>query len=443
MLRVNSKKVEPGDTFLALKNTYTDGHDYIEQAIDNGAACIIAQSGEYSVKTIIEEDTRSYLSNYLRELNIEKLSKIKLIGITGTNGKTYAGDIMCQLLNDLNMKTAYIGTNGFYLNGKIKKLSSSTPDLYELYELINEAIDSGCETVIIEISSKAIRQRHIEGLRFDMVVLTNFASHQRKDKEEYLNTKIELFKMIKKGGYAILNKKDNYYSYFALSQNKNVFYGTQDSDYPIRKLKSNSDFTEFTLGDNRIKIPLIDPYIMYNYAPAFIVAKILLFPSDAILSASLSLHQVDGRFETIKYKNNLIIIDYAYDSLNINNILKEIKNFNHNKIITIIGQGGQRRKDKRAQIGKLVAENSDYVIFTTDNPRNENEEDIINELTKEIETDNYTKILSRKEAIKKGINMLTENDILLILGKGHENVQIIGNDEFPFKDKDEVLKNIK
>lgn len=443
MLRVNSKKVEPGDTFLALKGPYTDGHDFINEAIDNGAACIIAQRGEYSVKTIIEEDTKSYLSNYLRELNIEKLSKIKLIGITGTNGKTFTGDILCQLLNNLNMKTAFIGTNGFYLNGKVKKTSSTTPDIYELYELINEAIDNDCEAVIIEISSKAIRQRHIEGLRFDIAILTNFVSHQRKDKDEYLNTKIELFKKLKKGGYAIINKKDNYSSFFALPQNKNIFYGMQDSDYPIRKLKSNNDFTEFTLKENRIKIPLIGPYVMYNYAPAFITAKTLLFSTDAILSASLALHQVDGRFEIIKYKNNLIIIDYAYNITNINNILKEAKSFEHSKIITIIGQGGHRREDKRAQIGKLTTENSDYVIFTTDNPRHENEENIINEITNEIETDNYTKILNRKEAIKKGISMLNENDILLILGKGHEHVQIIGNDEFPYKDKEEVLKNIK
>ncbi len=443
MLRVNSKKVEPGDTFLALKGPYTDGHDFINEAIDNGAACIIAQHGEYSVKTIIEEDTKSYLSNYLRELNMEKLSKIKLIGITGTNGKTFTGDILCQLLNNLNMKTAFIGTNGFYLNGKVKKISSTTPDIYELYELINEAIDNDCEVVIIEISSKAIRQRHIEGLRFDIAILTNFVSHQRKDKDEYLNTKIELFKKLKKGGYAIINKKDNYSSFFALPQNKNIFYGMQDSDYPIRKLKSNNDFTEFTLKENRIKIPLIGPYVMYNYVSAFITAKILLFSTDAILSASLALHQVDGRFEIIKYKNNLIIIDYAYNITNINNILKEAKSFEHSKIITIIGQGGHRREDKRAQIGKLTTENSDYVIFTTDNPRHENEENIINEITNEIETDNYTKILNRREAIKKGISMLNENDILLILGKGHEHVQIIGNDEFPYKDKEEVLKNIK
>lgn len=443
MLRVDSRKVKPGDTFLALQGPYTDGHDYIEDAIDKGAACIIATHGDYSVKTIITEDTRTYLSNYLKELNLDKLEKIKLVGIAGTTGKTVTGDLLYQLLNNLNMKTAYIGTNGFYIDGKVKKISSSTPDIYEIYELINEAVDSNCEVVIIETSSKAIKQRHIEGLRFDIAVFTNFVAHQRKDKEEYLNTKIELFKMVKKGGYAIINKKDSYYEYFALPQNNNVFYGTIDSDFPLRKINTNYNFTEFTLGKQTIKMPLIGPYNMYNYAAAYISAKVLGCHDEEIVSATLSLHPIDGRFEAIKYKEGLIIIDYAYDTDTINNVIKEAKKISQGKIITVIGCGGERRQEKRSAIGKLVSENSDFAIFTTDNPRHEEEENIINDMTADIEKENYIKIISRKEAIKKGINMLEDKDILLILGKGHENYQIIGSDEFPFKDRDEVMKIIK
>ncbi len=443
MLRVDSRKVEPGDTFLALTGPYTDGHDYINDAIDRGAACIIATHGEYSVKTIITEDTRTYLSNYLKELNLEKLEKIKLIGITGTTGKTVTGDLIYQLLNTLNMKTAYIGTNGFYIDGKIQKTSSSTPDIYEIYELINQAIDSECENIIIEASSKAMEQRHLEGLRFDIAIFTNFLAHQRKDKENYLNTKIELFKMLKKNGIAIINKKDPYYEYFALPQNTNIFYGTLDSDYPLRKISSNYNYTEFSLGQNRIKMPLIGPYNMYNYASAFIAVKTLGFDDETIISATLSLHPIDGRFESIKYKNSLIIIDYAYDIDTVNNVIKETKKIAQGRIITLIGCGGERRREKRPLIGKLVSENSDMAIFTTDNPRHENEEAIINDMIKDLNNDNYQVIISRKEAIKKGISLLENQDILLILGKGHEDSQIIGSDEFPFKDRDEVMKAIK
>ena len=443
MLRVNSKKVKPGDTFLALTGPYTDGHDYINEAIDKGAACIIATHGEYSVKTIITEDTRTYLSNYLKELNLEKLEKIKLIAIAGTYGKTVTGDLIYQLLNNLNIKMAYIGTNGFQLDGKTKKISSSTPDIYELYELINEAVDAECEVVVIETSSQAVAQRHIEGLRFDMAIFTNFASNTHENQEQYLNSKIEIFKMIKKNGYAIINKSDPYYEYFLLPQNTNILYGTDDSNYPIKIINENYDYTEFTIESKPIKIQLIGKANVYNYAPAYIIAKTLVIDESAITSASLSLRPTDGRFDTIKYKDSLIIIDYAYDLNAVNNAIQKTKEIAKGKIITVIGCGGERREEQRPLIGKLVSENSDYAIFTTDNPRHENEQDIIDSMTTNIQTDNYDKITSRKEAIKKGINMLESGDILLILGKGHETSQIIGSDEFPFKDRDEVMKIIK
>lgn len=443
MLRVNSKKVKPGDTFLALEGPYTDGHDYIEEAIDKGAACIIASHGEYSVKTIITDDTRTYLSNYLKELNLEKLEKIKLIAVVGSYGKTTTADLIYQLLNNLNIKTATIGTNGFCLDGKVKKTSSTTPDIYELYELLNEATTAECEVVVIEASSKAIAQRHIEGLRFDAVIFTNFTTTEYTDKQQYLNDKIEPFKMLKKNGYAIINKTDPYYEYFVLPQNTNILYGTEDSNYPIEITNATYDYTEFNIESIQMKLPLIGSFNVYNYAPAYITAKIFGFDEETIKSTTLTIHQTDGRFEGIKYKDNLIIIDYAYNLDSINNIIQKTKEIAKGKIITIIGCGGERRVDQRPLIGKLVSEKADYAIFTTDNPRHENEEDIIDTMTKDIQTDNYIKITSRKEAIKKGINMLENEDILLILGKGHENTQIIGSDEFPFKDRDEVMKNIK
>ena len=443
MLRVNSKKVKPGDTFLALEGPYTDGHDYIEEAIDKGAACIITSHGEYSVKTIITEDTRTYLSNYLKELNLEKLEKLKLIAVVGTYGKTVTADLIYQLLNNLNIKTAYIGTNGFYLDGKMQKTSSTTPDIYELYELLNEASNAECEVVVIETSSNAIEQRHIEGLRFDAAIFTNFTANQHTDNQNYLNEKIEPFKMLKKNGYAIINKADPYYEYFVLPQNTNVLYGSEDSNYPIKITNINYDYTEFTIESIQMKLPLIGSFNVYNYAPAYITAKILGFDEETIKSATLTIHQADGRFEGIKYKDSLIIIDYAHDLDNINNIIQKTKEISKGKIITIIGCGGERRVEQRPLIGKLVSESTDYAIFTTDNPRHENEDDIIDSITTDIQTDNYIKITNRKEAIKKGISMLENEDILLILGKGHEDTQIIGSDEFPFKDRDEVMKNIK
>ena len=441
MLRVNSKKIKPGDTFLALEGPYTNGHDYIDEAIDKGAACIIATHGEYPVKTIITEDTRTYLSNYLKELNLEKLEKLKLIAVSGTYGKTTTAGIIYQLLNNLNIKTASITTNGFTIDGKITKTSSSTPDIYELYELIGQAADAGCEVVIIETSSKAISERHIEGLRFDVAIFTNFIPNENNDK--YLQEKIEPFKMLKKTGYAIINNEDPYYEYFLLPQNTNILYGGQNSNYPLNIINVGYEYTEFTIKENTIKIPLAGKFYAYNYVPAYIIAKNMNIDEETLKSVSLSLHPVDGRFDTLKYKDSLIAIDYAYDLDTIKNIIQKTKEISKGKIITVIGSGGEHHQNQRPLIGKFLTENTDYVIFTTDNPRYENEEEIINDLTTNLTKDNFQKITNRKEAIKTGIGLLENEDVLLILGKGHEDYQIFGSDEFPFKDRDEELKNIK
>ncbi|MBR3198420.1 MAG: UDP-N-acetylmuramyl-tripeptide synthetase [Bacilli bacterium] len=442
MLKVNPKEVNPGDTFLVLENE--DQEIKVEEAIDRGAACIIATNGDYSVKTIITNDTRTYLSNYLKELYFEKLDKIKIIGIVGTSGKTVTGDVTYQLLNSLGSKTAFIGTGGFYIDNQIIETNVTTPDIYNLYEYINKAIDKGCENIIIEVSSKALIKRHIEGLRFDIAVFTNFIDNSDAiEKQKYLNTKIEMFKMLKKTGTAIINKKDPYYKYFALPQNHNIFYGTDDSEYKISSIGLTYEFTEFNLNDKRVEIPLLGSFNIYNYLAAFATANTLNYPEDAIIQATENLKQVDGRYQGVKHKNSLVIIDYAYDKEMIESVIKYTKEFSKARIITLMGLKGGQNQNQRSKIGKLITKNSDYVILTSDNPKNENAEDIINEMIKEVVTDNYEIIISRREAIKKGIEILEEGDILLVIGKGNENYQIIDNDKLPYKDYNEVTKYVK
>lgn len=442
MLRVDPKKVSPGDTFLVLENE--NESQLVQDAIDRGAACIITTNGEYSVKTINTNDTRTYLSNYLKELYFEKLDKIKLIGIVGTSGKTVTGDITCQLLNNLKSKTAYVNTNGFYFDGELHKING-VPDIYSMYEYINKAIDKECENIIIEVSSKALKNRFIEGLRFDIVIFTNFIDNNVDviEKQKYLNSKIEIFKMLKKNGLAIINKKDPYYEYFTLPQNHNIFYGSKDTPYYAKSIGLTYEFTEFMIGDKKVEIPLLGSFNIYNYLAAYTTINALNYPEDAIIDASHNLKQVDGRYQGINGKDTLVIIDYAYNKETLENVINYTKEFSKARIITLLGLDGGTMQDQRSKIGKLITKKSDYAIFTSDNPRNENPEDIINEMTKDIQTDNYEIIISRKEAIKKGIEMLEKDDILLVLGKGGEDYQIIDNDKLPYKDYTEVLKNIK
>ena len=442
MLKVDPKDVNPGDTFLVLENESQE--QKVEEAIDRGAACVIATNGDYSVKTIITNDTRTYLSNYLKELYFEKLDKIKIIGIVGTSGKTVTGDIIYQLLNNLNSKTAFIGADGFYLNNQIIETKETTPDIYSLYEYINKAIDEECENIVIEVSSSALIKRHIEGLRFDVAVFTNFIDNSDViEKQKYLNTKIEMFKMLKKTGTAVINKKDPYHTYFALPQNHNIFYGTNDSEYKVSSIGLTYEFTEFNLNDKRVEIPLLGSFNIYNYLAAFATINALDYPEDAIIQATENLKQVDGRYQGVKHKDSLIIIDYAYDKETIESTINYTKEFSKAKIITLMGLKGGQNQNQRSKIGKLITKKSDYVILTSDNPRNENAEDIINEMIKEVNTENYEIIISRREAIKKGIEMLEDGDILLVLGKGGENYQIIDNDKLPYKDYKEVIKYAK
>ncbi len=443
MLKVNSKEIMQGDTFLALKGPNKDGHDYIDEAIDNGAACIIATHGEYPVKTIIVDDTKTYLANYLKDLYSDKIEKIKIIGIVGTGGKTVTADIICQFLNNLNQKTAYIGTTGFYIDGKKEKLSQDTPDLYNIYELINESVKSECEYLILEVSSYAILNRHLEGIKFDGCVFTNLILNDIQNKEEYINTKVEAFKKIKRNGFAIINKDDPSWEMFSFPQNNNIYYGKKDSTYNISDIKITYENTTFKINDKQITINLLGKNNVYDFMAAYSLVSSMSFEDEEIDEATLKLHAPDGRYQNIPYKTNLIIIDYAYKPNTVQSIITETKSFLKGKLITIIGCKGNEPIENRNLLGKITTDLSDYVIFTTDNPGHEKEEDILHDMTNNLQKDNFEKIISRKEAIKKGINMLTENDILLILGKGHEDVQIIGNDKIPFKDYDEVMKIVK
>ena len=438
MLRVNPKEINPGDTFLTLPGDEEEKNKNIEDAIDKGAVCIITDKGEYEVKTIITNDTKTYLSNYLKELYYEKIEKIKLIGIVGTTGKTITEDLIAQMLNNLNSKTAYLNEQEFYIDDYKKEIKL---DIYKVYECINKAIDENCDNIIIELPSNLIKERQFEGLRFDIVVYTNLIDDNPS--EEYINTKIEPFKMIKKDGYAIINKNDKYYDKFVFPQNNNIYFGTEDSNYKISNINLKYDSIEFLINNQKIELKMLGSYNIYNYLAAYITAKALKYDDEDILESTKKINQVKGTFYGIKHKDSLVIIDSAKKFKQISSIIKYTKEFSIGRIITIIGCEGDKNKEERPKIGKLVTQNTDYVIFTSDNPRYEEEANIINEMIKDVNGDNYEIITNRKEAIKKGISILKERDILLLLGKGNEEYQIIGNDKLTFSDYKEVRKHVK
>lgn len=450
-IKYNSKKIQKGDTFIALK-TNNDGHKYINDAIKNGATKVVAEYGSYPVETLLVDNTKEYLVKYLYENYYQEIKDLKLIGITGTNGKTTTCMLLHNMLNMLGRKTAYIGTNGFYINKFIKELPNTTPEILDIYELLIEAKKEGCEFVCIEASSHGLAQNRLENLKFDYAIFTNLTHEHlgyHKTMKNYALAKQKLFTMLRNNKYAIINNDDNYKNYFILKENNNITYSLNNGNYYVKEYKITTQNNIFTVANNNkeytFTTKLLGKHNIYNSLASIIVLNKIGYSFEEINNVLTIVSGPKGRMENISYNNNNIIIDYAHTPDGIANVLNTAKELHPNKIITIVGCGGGTGSDrtKRSEMGNLVLSLSDKTIFTNDNSRDEDPNQIINDLLKEKINNNYIIELDRKKAINKGINMLTNNDILLILGKGHENYQIIGNNKTHFNDKETVLEITK
>lgn len=446
-IKTDSRKIKKGDTFVALKTLNNDGHQYIEDAIKNGATTIVAEHGLYEVDTLIVNDTKEYLVKALKEEYYEEIKDLKLIGITGTNGKTTECFLTYQAFIKLGKKAAYIGTIGFYVNGeKIKDLANTTPEINEIYEMLLYAKENDAEYVMMEVSSHALSMNRVEGLEFTYAVFTNLTKDHldyHLDMKSYALAKQKLFKMAKK---AIVNVDDDYKNYFLLKDNDNITYGFGEADYQILNYEMSSDGSKFTVKTKNeefeIATSLLGKYNVYNLLVTVILLMKEQVEIDKIKELIPTLKAPNGRMDTIFYETNRIIIDYAHTPDAVENILKAVKELNPNHIYTIVGCGGNRDKTKRPEMAKIATSLSTCAIFTNDNPRLEDPNDIIEDMIKNLENTNYEVIINRKNAIIKGIQMLENNDILLVLGKGHETYQIIGKERLEFDDKQIVLEII-
>lgn len=449
-LITDSRKVKEGDTFIAIRNVATDGHDYINDAIKNGAKKIICEKGNYPVETIIVEDTKKYLNEYLYENIYPKIKDMKLLGVTGTNGKTTICFLVYQILKMLGKKCAYIGTIGFYYGDTQKVLNNTTPDTDLLYEMLLEAKENGCEYVIMEVSSHALDMNRIYGLEFDEVAFTNLTQDHldyHKTIENYIVAKKILFNKTRGNKIAIINGDDTYSKEFINENNQNIIISDKEGDLLIKKMNFSHVNTvinfEYKNKSYETDIKMVGRYNVYNFLTALMLVNNLGFEINDLLKISSSLSAPNGRMEKIDFKNNSIFIDYAHTPDAVINVLKSAQEYKKGKIVTVIGCGGDRDRTKRPIMGRCAEENSDYVIFTNDNPRTEDEKQIMNDIKEGLTKTNHEIIFNRKEAIEKAVDLLNENDILMILGKGHEDYQIIGKTKYHFSDKEVVLEYIK
>ncbi len=447
-LKTDSRKVIDGDTFIAIPNVERDGHDFIPDAIKNGAKKIIAEKGNYEVKTEIVPSTREYLNNYLYKNYYPKFKSMKLIGVTGTNGKTTTCYLIFQMLKLLNKRCGYIGTIGFYYGDEKRLLNNTTPDIDLLYSMFLEAKENKCKYMVMEVSSHALDMNRVYGLSFDEVAFTNLTQDHldyHKTLENYMAAKKILFSKTRGKKIAVINADDPHYENFLVDKNHNITLGN-NGDLKIMDIELTNLDTKFSFSYKNktyhTTINLVGRYNVYNYLTALLLVHNLGFSIKNILKLNDKLTPPPGRMDMIKFNTNSIFVDYAHTPDAVENVINSAKEYKKGKIYTILGCGGDRDRTKRPIMGNLATLHSDYVILTNDNPRTEDEKQIMNDILAGVKKDNYEVIFNRSEAIKKGISLLKENDILLILGKGHEDYQIIGHDKIHFSDKEIVLENI-
>ena len=446
-IKTDSRKVVKGDTFIALKGNTVDGHDFIDSAIKNGAEKIICEHGKYDVDTINVSDTHEYLKNYLVNNYSKEFEDLKLIGVTGTSGKTTTCFLIYQILNKLGIKTCYIGTIGCYIDNDVVELSNTTPDILELYNLLLTAKEKGCKVIVMEVSSHSLAEERIKGLKFDVCAFTNLSQDHldyHKTMEEYCKCKAKIVNYLKDKGKIIVNVDDEYSKYFICD--KSLSLGINGSNYKIKEFHMENTHTDILFNVNNdsyeVRTNLIGKFNVYNYLTSLALINNLGISVNDIINVTDSIHAPVGRAQIVKVGTSIAVIDYAHKPDAVSKIIPLFREVTKGKIITIIGCGGDRDPMKRPIMGNIATSLSDYVILTNDNPRTEDEKLIMKDILEGITTDNYEVIYDRKDAIKKGISMLKDNDCLLILGKGHEDYQIIGRTKIHLSDYEEVTKNI-
>ena len=450
-IKTDSRKVKKGDVFVALRGIVGDGHKFIPKAIENGASKIIAEEGNYDIDYEIVPDSRKYLNDYLKNKYNKYLDDMHIIGITGTNGKTTSAYILYDSLNKLGEKACYIGTIGYYLREKVCDLPNTTPDVTEIYDMLINAYEKGYRYAVIEASSEGLMHGRLNNIPFEFAIFTNLTQDHlnvHKTMENYSNCKKILFESLIKDGKAIINYDDQYKENFILSKNKNITYGFNGGDYKILNYNIKQEGSSFTYlyknKEYKVNTKLFGKYNLYNIFVSVIILKELGIDDERINNVIKNVSAPPGRMDIVNYKSNLIIIDYAHTPDAISNIISTVKEICKGKIYTVFGCTGDRDRLKRPIMTKLVTDECDYAIITSDDLHNEDPLNIVNDMIKGLDNKNYKIEIDRKKAISLGINLLNKNDILLILGKGHEEVMIVkDNKKIPFNDKMEVLNYIK
>lgn len=447
----DSRKVQPGQTFVAIKGFTVDGHDFIQNAIEKGATKVIVEKDvDVDIEKEIVSSTKEYIKNALVEKYSDGLKDLTIIGLTGTNGKTTTCYLTYQMLNKLGIKCAYLGTIGFYYEDVKIELPNTTPEILTVYKLLYEAKEHGCTHVVMEVSSQSLEEERVAGLHYKTIAFTNLTQDHldyHKSMENYLNAKLKIFNYLDKDGFVIANTDDEYGKYFIKEGYNNISLGYNGAaTIKINEAHYTPTYTiiHFNYNDKQLEVKtnLTSKFNVYNYLTCYGILKSLNISDEEIINITKDVYPPKGRCEIIEVNGGVAVIDYAHTPDAVEKVINSFIELKTNRIITIVGCGGDRDPIKRPIMGSIACKLSDHVIFTNDNPRTEDPKNIMNDITKDLTYTNFEIIFDRKEAIYHGIESMEKGDILLILGKGHEDYQILGHEKIHFDDCEQV-KNWK
>jgi UDP-N-acetylmuramoyl-L-alanyl-D-glutamate--2,6-diaminopimelate ligase len=455
-IQIDSRKVTEGSVFTAITGTSSNGHDFIGSAIDKGAKAIVCEIMPADIKegiTYLQVNNSSEAVAYMAHHYYGKPSaKLKLVGVTGTNGKTTIATLLYKLFSRLGHKCGLISTVQNHIGDKVISSTRTTPDAISLEALLAEMVEAGCTHVFMEVSSHAIHQHRTTALEFTGGLFSNITHDHldyHKTFDEYIRVKKKFFDSLPATAFAISNLDDKRGQ--VMLQNtiaKKHFYSLKTvAEFKGRILENTLTGLVMTVNDKEVHFRLIGEFNAYNILAVYGAAICLGESSEAVLAILSMLTGAEGRFDYMISESKIIgIVDYAHTPDALENVLETIKKLRKGdeQVITVVGCGGDRDKTKRPVMGEVACQLSDRVIFTSDNPRSEDPAEILKEMEAGLGSAARRKFISvadRKEAIKMAVSLAKPFDILLVAGKGHEKYQEIKGVKHPFDDK-EVLKQM-
>ncbi|MBV8352777.1 MAG: UDP-N-acetylmuramoyl-L-alanyl-D-glutamate--2,6-diaminopimelate ligase [Verrucomicrobia bacterium] len=451
-VRYDSRRVGPGNLFVAVRGASFDGHSFIEQAVEKGASAVVGEQTGLSQRatTIVVPDSREALARLAATFYSDPSRKLKVIGVTGTNGKSTTTFLIKHLLERANQSTGLIGTVQYQVGQRVLPAQRTTPESLDLQELLSQCVEAGCRNVVLEVSSHALSQGRATEIAFDVGAFTNLTQDHldfHQGMKGYFEAKARLFESVrdnqKKEKVGVINIDDPYGQQLVARFGRDlptITYGMgARAEFRASNFKVELTGSSYQLDTKEksylVRLPLIGRFNIYNSLAALAVAHAIGVDTRTSVLALANAPQIPGRLEAVPARRQFqVFVDYAHTDDALLNVVRTCRDLRPNRLILVFGCGGNRDTTKRPLMGAVADQYADYAIITSDNPRKEDPEAIVRDIEAGFKNKNYEKVVDRKKAIARAIALAQPRDIVLIAGKGHEKYQEFGDHTIPFDD---------